>query len=101
MLIYNVTVKVNWAMHNEWLLWMQHEHMKDVVATGCFTRSQLLRLLEIDETDGPTYATQYYTECKSDYDRYIENHSTFMRQKTFDKWEDQFVAFRSLMEIVQ
>ena len=65
MLIYNVTVKVNWAIHDAWLIWMQHEHMQDVVATGCFTHSQLIRLLETDEEDGPTYAAQYYTENKS------------------------------------
>lgn len=101
MLIYNVTIKVNWAIHDVWLLWMQNEHLQDVVATGCFTRSQLVRLLEIDEKDGPTFAAQYFAENKSDYDRYIELHSTSMRLKAFDKWGDQFVAFRSLMEIVQ
>ena len=101
MLIYNVTVKVNWAIHDAWLNWMQLEHMQELVATGCFTHAQLVRLLETDEKEGPTYAAQYFAENKSDYDRYIEIHSTLMRQKASDKWGDRFFTFRSLMEIVQ
>ena len=101
MLIYNVTAKVNWGIHDAWLLWMQHEHMQDVVATGCFSKSQLTRLLETDEKEGPTYAAQYFAENKSDYDCYVEIHSTLMRQKAYEKWGEQFIAFRSLMEIVQ
>lgn len=101
MLIYNVTIKVNWSIHDAWLEWMQQVHMPDVVATGCFTGSQLIRLLETNEKDGPTYAVQYFAKNKADYDRYINKHSVLLRQKSYEKWGDQFVAFRSLMEIVQ
>lgn len=101
MIIYNVTVKVDWSIHEDWLFWMQHEHLSDMAATGCFIKSQLIRLLETEEKDGPTYAAQYFSENKSDYDRYIELHSILMRQKAFDKWGERFIAFRSLMEIVQ
>ncbi len=101
MFIYNVTIKLDWAIHDSWVQWMLHEHMNEMVNTGCFTRSQLLRLLETDEKEGPTYAAQYFAESKADYSRYIENHSTAIRQRYFDKWGDRFIAFRSLMQIVQ
>ena len=101
MIIYNVTLKIDWSIHDAWLEWMQQVHIPEVVATGCFTRSQLVRLLDIDEKEGPTYAAQYFAESKSDYNRYIEIHSVIMRQKVYDMWGDKFVAFRSLMQIVQ
>jgi hypothetical protein len=100
MIIYNVTIKINWAIHDAWLLWMQHEHIPEVVATGCFTHSQLVRLLETDEEGGPTYAAQYFANNKSDYNRYIELHSALLRQKAFDKWGDQFSVFRCVMQVV-
>ena len=100
MFIYNVTIKIDWAIHDVWLQWMKEEHMPEVVNTGCFTHSQLVRLLETDEKEGPTYAAQYFAESKPDYNRYIELHSTVMRQKVFDKWGDRLVAFRSLMQII-
>lgn len=101
MFIYNVTVKVDWSIHDAWVQWMLNEHMPEMIKTGCFTDAKLLRLLEIDEKDGPTYAAQYFADSKSDYNRYIESHSTRVRQKYFDTWGDRFVAFRSLMQIVQ
>ena len=101
MIIYNVTIKIDWSIHDDWVLWMKHNHMPEVVATSCFTHSQLSRLLDTDEKEGPTYAAQYFSKSKSDYNRYIEIHSLSMRQKAFDMWGEKFVAFRSLMEIVQ
>lgn len=101
MIIYNVTVKVDWGIHDAWLAWMQQVHIPEVVSTGCFTHSQLVRLLDVDEKEGPTYAAQYFAESKADYNRYIELHSVSMKQKSFDKWGEQFIVFRSLMQIVQ
>ena len=101
MIIYNVTVKIDWAIHDAWVSWMKNEHMPDVVATGCFSNSQLMRILDVDEKDEPTYAAQYFAVSKPDYNRYIKFHSIQMRQKSFDLWGEQFIAFRSLMQIVQ
>ena len=101
MFIYNVTIKVDWAIDEAWVQWMLHEHIPEVINTGCFTHSHLVRLLETDDKEGPTYATQYFAENKADYNRYIENYSAAMRQKSFDKWGNRFVAFRSLMQIIQ
>jgi hypothetical protein len=101
MFIYNVTVKVDWSIHDAWVKWMQQEHMPEVLATGCFNHSQLLRVLETDETEGPTYAAQYFAESKPAYNRYIEIHSPVLRKKVSDKWGNQLIAFRSLMQIVQ
>ncbi|HMO31504.1 MAG TPA: DUF4286 family protein [Lacibacter sp.] len=100
MFIYNVTVKVDWAIHDAWLQWMQEVHMPEVVATGCFISSRLLRLLESDEAEGPTYAAQYTAESKAVYNRYIDSFAEELRRKAFEKWGNRFIAFRSLMQVV-
>ncbi|TAL47284.1 MAG: DUF4286 family protein, partial [Chitinophagaceae bacterium] len=92
---------VDWSIHEDWLLWMKTIHIPEVMASGCFTHSQMVRLLETDEHDGPSYAVQYFAATKSDYNRYIEFHAALLRQKAFDRWGDKFVSFRSLMQIVQ
>ncbi len=58
------------------------------------------RLLEADETEGPTYAVQYHAESKAFYNRYIELFAESMRKKAMEKWGDQFIAFRSVLEVV-
>lgn len=100
MIIYNVTIKVHSSIKNEWLIWLKEEHIPEVIKTGCFTHATILQLLEIDESEGPTYAIQYHAESKSLYNNYIEKHAGLMRQKSFDKWGDKFIAFRSVMQVV-
>lgn len=100
MIIYNVTIKIAWPIHEAWLKWMREEHIPAVMATGCFYRYQLVRLLEVEEEDGPTYAAQYYAASRNDYDVYMEHHSPRLRAEGPRKWGDLFIAFRSVMEIV-
>ena len=100
MIIYNVTVKVDYSIADAWLSWLQQEHIPDIIATECFTDARILRLLEVDESDGITYAVQYHANSKALYNRYIKEYSTGMRNKSTEKWGDKFVAFRSVMQIV-
>ena len=100
MIIYNVTIKVANAICEPWLQWLQKEHIPEVIQTGCFTHATILRLLEIDDSEGPTFAIQYFAESKSLYNRYIEKFAVEMREKSFDKWGNKFIAFRSVMEVV-
>lgn len=99
-IIYNVTIKVEASIANDWLAWLKDEHIADVLGTGCFINTRVMKLLDIDEAEGPTYAIQYFAETRSLYDQYIEKHAGVMRQKSFEKWGDKFIAFRSVMEVI-
>ena len=98
--IYNVTVKVDASIADAWLQWLQQEHIPAIMQTGCFQSSKIVRLLEVDDSEGPTYAIQYSAESKADYNRYITVHSTAMQKKSYEKWGDRFIAFRSVMQVV-
>ncbi len=100
MTIYNVTIKVQESIKEEWLSWLKEEHIPEVINTGCFTKATILQLLEVDNSDGPTYAIQYQAESKALYNRYIESFAGTMRQRSVDKWGDKFIAFRSVMQVV-
>lgn len=100
MIIYNVTIKVDHSISEEWLNWLRDEHIPEVINTGCFTKATILRLLEIDESDGLTYAVQYHAESKALYNRYIREFADELRRKGTDKWGDKFIAFRSVMMVV-
>jgi hypothetical protein len=100
MIIYNVTIKVTNQIATAWLEWMKTEHIPEVIATGCFTHCTFIQLLEVDETEGPTFAAQYHAESKAHYNRYIENFAPSMRDKGFKKWGDNFIAFRSVMKVI-
>lgn len=100
MFIYNVTIKLTESIHADWINWMQQEHIPEVLTTGCFEKATLVRLLEIDDSDGPTYAVQYHAVSRAQYQRYISLYADGLRQKSFDRWGNQFMAFRSLMQVI-
>ena len=101
MFIYNVTTKVNWSIHDAWLEWMQQQHIPALIETNCFVRSQLLKLHEEDDEEGPTYVIQYFAESKALYNRYIELYADQFREEYAGKWRDNFIAFRTLLEVVE
>jgi hypothetical protein len=100
MIVYNVTTKVTQVISQSWLQWIKEVVIPSMISTGCFTHATAMKLLEIDDSEGPTYVIQYFAESISLYNNYIDKHATHMRQQTIAKWGDQFIAFRSVMQVI-
>lgn len=100
MIVYNVTTKVDHSIADAWLHWLKEEHIPDLIATGCFIHAVILRLKEVDDSEGPTYAVQYHAENETGYNRYIEEFANIMRKKATDKWGNKFISFRTVMTTV-
>jgi hypothetical protein len=81
-------------------MWLKNGHIPETMATGLFVEYKLFHLLEQEEQEGITYVVQYFTTSFAQYKKYIDEFSLQLRQKTFDKWGDQFISFRTVMEIV-
>ena len=100
MLIYNVTVQVEKEIAAQWLLWLQQEHIPEVLGTGCFGKHQILKLVDTDETDSVTYAIQYFSDSMELIEAYLNEHADVLRKKGFERWGNRYVAFRTIMEVV-
>lgn len=100
MIIYNVTIKVDASIAEDWLMWLLEEHIPQVMKTACFSDYKVVRLLEVDDSEGPTYAVQYNAESKAAYNRYIQVYATDLRNQSQQKWGELIIAFRSVMQVV-
>jgi len=100
-IIYNVTVKVDRDVQQEWLRWMKTEHIPRVMNSGMFLEHRISRLLEQDETDGVTYAIQYLCSSMGQYETYRQKFAPALQQEHSEKFKDKFVAFRTVMEVVE
>jgi len=100
MIVYNVTTNVTWAIHDEWLQWLRQVYIPRVLQTSCFSESRILRLFEIDDEDGPTYAVQFHASTIENYHRFIEHHSASFQQQSREKWQDQLISISSVMEVL-
>ena len=101
MFLYNVTVKVDHLVHNKWLAWMKVVHIPHMMDTGCFLEYTISRLLGTDESDGFTYSIQYLAKSFSTYQIYEEKFAAKMQKEHYDEFKDQFVAFRTIMKVVE
>lgn len=100
MIVYNVTIKIEPEIEAGWLQWQKEEHIPEVMATNLFTEYKFFKLLEHDDTDGPTYIVQYFAATRANYDRYIDEYAPVLRDRFAARWGNRFVAFRTIMQVV-
>lgn len=98
--LYNITTKVTPEIAEAWLQWMQEEHIPAILATGLFTEHRLFRLLDQDDSEGPTYSLQLTAHHRNQYEAYLQQFAPDLREATYQKWGNQFISFRSLLEFV-
>jgi hypothetical protein len=101
MVVYNITTKVHASVDQDWLRWQQEVHIPAIMKTGLFKEFRFLRLLEQDDTEGHTYATQFTAASAAEYQQYIRDHAGKLRQEAIEKWGDRIISFRSLLELIQ
>ncbi|NQZ42721.1 MAG: DUF4286 family protein [Flavobacteriaceae bacterium] len=100
MIIYNVTINIDDAVHDEWLDWMQHKHIPDMLATGKFTEAKLTKVLSDEEVGGLTYSIQYRVKDRATLERYYQEDSEAMRADGNRRFANRFVAFRTELELI-
>ncbi len=100
MIIYNVTSNIPDHLLEEWLDWMQHTHIPEVLATGKFNKARLLKVLGAEETGGSTYAVQFNTDSMATLEKYYTEDAPALRDKTRRKFGDEVVSFRTELQII-
>jgi len=100
MYIYNVTVNIDDSVHDEWIDWMKKTHVPDVMNSGCFIESRIVKVLHVNDT-GQTYSFQYTFKDMTDIERYQKEFAPALQADVKQKYGEKFTAFRTLLEIVE
>lgn len=74
MITYEVTAEVEEWLAGTYERYMRETHIPEVLATGCFQAAVFARSLP------GRYRTGYLTRSQGDLDRYLEHHTTVLRQ---------------------
>lgn len=101
MILYNITIKVDHAIHSEWLAFMKVVQMPAMMETGLFLEYTISRLLGTDETDGFTYSIQCLSPDFSAYQMYQEKHATRLQKQLSEKYGGKYVDFRTIMKVIE
>jgi len=101
MIVYSVTVNVDESIHEDWLAWMVNKHIPDVMATGIFTEHRMLKVITRNEgEEGISYNIQYTCPSMADLHSYQVKHAPALQKEHTERYQDKFIAFRTLLETV-
>jgi hypothetical protein len=100
MLVYNVTVKIEHNVHQDWLEWMQNHHIPEVMATGFFENCRLCKVIGDEDTHGITYAVQYDCPNMESFVAYQAQHAPRLQADHASRYPNQYVSFRTLLEVL-
>ncbi|SHI85167.1 protein of unknown function [Mesonia phycicola] len=99
MIIYNVTINVNEAIHVEWLSWMKNKHIPQMLATGKFTNALMTKVLVEEPMGGVTYSVQYKAESKEVLEKYYQEDEENLREMS-KRFKDHVVFFKTELEVI-
>lgn len=101
MFIYQVEISIQKEVEKEWLKFMQHKHLDDVVNTGCFVAKQMYKKVDdIPHESTTTYIMNYKANSKEDIDNYFRNYATTLREEVHQLFGGKFSAKRAILEIL-
>ena len=102
MILYNVTVKIDRTVHDEWVEWMRNTHIPEVMGTGFFVKNTMLRLLDPPpDEEGITYAMQYFCKNIEALRRYREEEAPALQARLVERFQGKYVVFRTIMKVVE
>lgn len=100
MILYNVTLSIDQEIAPEWLEWMRHKHIPDVLATGMFHSCRICRIRGFEE-GGISYSIQYVSPDEASYRRYQLEFAPALQQEHSERYKGKFAAFRTELEILE
>ncbi|MDQ5930679.1 MAG: hypothetical protein QG594_2467 [Bacteroidota bacterium] len=100
MIIYNVTTNIHESVHDQWMIWMQHKHIPEMIATGKFTSAKMVRVLIEEEMGGVTYSTQYTTNSKETLLSYYQENAPALKAEGEKLFGEKMLSFRTELEVI-
>ena len=100
MIIYNVTTNIHESVHDQWMIWMQHKHIPEMIATGKFISARLVRVLIEEEMGGVTYSTQYTTDSKATLEKYYQEDAAVLQEEGQKLFGEKMLTFRTELQVI-
>lgn len=100
MIIYNVTTNIHESVHEKWMIWMQHKHIPEMLATGKFSSAKMARVLIEEEMGGVTYSVQYATYSRETLQKYYQEDAPTLREEGLKLFGDKMLSFRTELEVI-
>jgi phosphoribosylamine-glycine ligase len=82
------------------MIWMQHKHIPEMLATGKFSSAKMARVLIEEQMGGTTYSVQYTTDSKETLQKYYQEDAPKLRDEAVQLFGDKMLSFRTELEVI-
>lgn len=100
MIIYNVTTNIHESVHDQWMIWMQHKHIPEMIATGKFTSARLVRVLVEEEMGGVTYSAQFTTDSLATLEKFYQEEDGVFQAEGLKLFGDKMLTFKTELQVI-
>lgn len=100
MIIYNVTTNIHESVHDQWMIWMQHKHIPEMIATGKFTSARLVRVLVEEEMGGVTYSAQFTTDSLATLEKFYQEEDAVFQTEGLKLFGDKMLTFKTELQVI-
>ena len=101
MIIYSVTLSLAPEIEKSWKDWMLSKHIPDVMKTGMFVEQKMTKVIDGHEEGAINYNIQYTCESLERLNEYQEHHAPELQKEHGEKFKQNFIAFRTILEIIE
>lgn len=94
MITYQVRIKIEESVEEEWLKWMKTKHVPDVIGTGLVKSFQILK----PDSENTLYLFHYHFDSRGDFESYQKDFAPGMKARPAKAFPDQFIAEREVFQ---
>lgn len=99
MYIYNVTINIDDASHEEWLQWIEN-YISEILNTQKFTSAKMTEVM-VDNEVGRTYSIQFVANSEEQLRVYQKNNENDFRLKAYRKFGDKMMFFATELKFIK
>ena len=100
MLIFNTTYKVATNQNENWLEWMNNQHIPFMLESGLFSKPQIAKVLGSEDNEGLSFSVQFLIQdIDSLMDWHRENAVSFQNNCSA-KFGTEVVFFTTVLELI-
>lgn len=99
-MLYVVILAIDGSRATDWVKWMVDVHIPEVMATGCFVSSTMVRDSEGDRAGRVGYRVYYRSATDADLDRYQAEFAKKLQAKHTLRYQHAFMARREILPVV-
>jgi hypothetical protein len=100
MFLYNVTVGIDKDVEGEWLTWIRHEFIPQVMETQLFVDFKIYKVLHDDDEGTVSYSILFFADSLDKVTAYFEHYAPTLTEKHRARFMGKHAAFMTLLEEV-